>query len=69
MSETLSGVYKFELVRYMCIYVCIGMCGIIVAHATEELCHSHFLYVPAVSNVLTKNVLKLNCALGFVFSI
>ena len=39
-----------------------------------ELGHSHFLYVPAVSNVVTngigtKNVLKWNCALGFVFSI
>ena len=22
MSETLSGVYKFELVRYMCVYIC-----------------------------------------------
>ena len=41
-----------------------------------ELGHSHFLYVPSVSNVLTtgngtgtKNVLKWNCALGFEFSI
>ena len=40
-----------------------------------ELGHSHFLYVPAVSNVVTngkgtgtKNVLR-NRALGFVFSI
>ena len=57
-SETLSGVYKFELVRYVCIYIYIyGMWA--------ELSHSHFLYVPAVSNVLTngngtgtKNVLK-----------
>ena len=30
-SETLSGVYKFELVQYM--YG--GMCAIIVAHATH----------------------------------
>ena len=22
MSETLSGVYKFELVQYMCVYIC-----------------------------------------------
>ena len=41
-----------------------------------ELGHSHFLYVPAVSNVVTngngmgtKNVLKGTCALGFEFSI
>ena len=41
-----------------------------------ELGHCHFLYVPAVSNVVstgngtgTKNVLKWNCALGFEFSI
>ena len=41
-----------------------------------ELGHSHFLYVPAVSNVVTngngtgtKNVLKRNRALGFEFSI
>ena len=41
-----------------------------------ELGHYHFLYVPAVFNVVTsgngtgtKNVLKWNCALGFEFSI
>ena len=41
-----------------------------------ELGHCYFLYVPAVSNVVTtgngtctKNVLKWNCALGFEFSI
>ena len=41
-----------------------------------EFGHSHFLYVPAVSNVATngngtgtKNVLKRNRALGFVLSI
>ena len=41
-----------------------------------ELGHSHLLYVPAVSNVVTtrnstgtKNIYKLNRALGFVFSI
>ena len=31
-SETLSGMYKFELVRY--IYMYGGTCSIIVAHAT-----------------------------------
>ena len=41
-----------------------------------ELGHSHFLYVPTVSNVVTngngtgtKKVLKWNRALGFKFSI
>ena len=41
-----------------------------------ELGHYHFLYVPAVLNVVTTgnctgmlNVLKWNCALGFEFSI
>ena len=41
-----------------------------------ELGHCHFLYLPAVSNVVTtgngtgtKNVLKWNRALGFEFSI
>ena len=35
-SETLSGVYKFELMRYVYIYIYMygGMCAIIVAHAT-----------------------------------
>ena len=32
-SETLSGVYKFELVRYVYIYMYEGMYAIIVAHA------------------------------------
>ena len=41
-----------------------------------ELVHCHFLYMPAVLNTVTtgngtgtKNVLKLNRALGFEFSI
>ena len=41
-----------------------------------ELGHSHFLYVPAISDVVTngngmgtKNIFKWNCALGFEFSI
>ena len=34
-SETLSGVYKFELVRYVCIYIYMygGTYVILVAHA------------------------------------
>ena len=42
----------------------------------SELGHCHFLYLPAVSNVVitgndtgTKNILKWNRALGFEFSI
>ena len=53
---------------------------VIVAHAmlcnVAELGLSHFLYVPAVSNIVTagngmgtKNVLKWNHTLWFVFSI
>ena len=41
-----------------------------------ELGHCHYLYVPAVVNIVTngngmgtKNVLIWNCALGFEFSI
>ena len=76
-SETLSGVYKFELVRYVHIYIYIwryvchisSACHVCVMWA--ELCHSHFLYVPVVSNVVTygngtgtKNVLKGTVRLG-----
>ena len=36
-SETLSGVYKFELVRYVYIYIYMygGTYAILVAHATH----------------------------------
>ena len=68
--EILSGVYKFELVRYIYIYcICMDVChNSNVCHAYvmwAELGHCHFLYVPAVLNVVTngngtgtKNVLK-----------
>ena len=61
-----------------------GMYAIIVAHSSAchayvmwaELGHCHFLYMPAVLNIVTtgngtgtKNVLKWNRALGFVFRI
>ena len=84
MSETLSGVYKFELVRYIYIYIYIYVwryvCHISSAcHAYvmwAELGHCQFLYVPAVLNIVTtgnstgtKNVFKWNRALGFEFSI
>ena len=79
MSETLSGVYKFELVRHIYIYVWRYVCHISSAcHAYvmwAELGQCHFLYVPAVLNIVTsgngtgtKNVLKWNRALGFEFS-
>ena len=76
-SETLSGVYKFELVRYVYIYIYVwryvchisSACHVYVMWA--ELGHSHFLYVSAVSNVVTngngmgtKNVLKGTVRLG-----
>ena len=77
MSETLSGVYKFELVWYIYIYMYVwryichnsSACHVYVMWA--ELGRSHFLYVPAVSNVVTngngmgtKNVLKRTVRLG-----
>ena len=37
-SETLSGVYKFELVRYIYIYIYGRTCAIIVAHAANTYC-------------------------------
>ena len=66
-NETLSEVYKFELVRYVYVWRCVchnsSACHVYVMWA--ELSHSHFSYVPAVSNVVTngngmgtKNVLK-----------
>ena len=67
MSETLSGVYKFELVRYVYVwrYVCHNSSACHVYVMWAELGHSHFSYVPAVSNIVTnensmgtKNVLK-----------
>ena len=80
MSETPSVVYKFELVRYIYVYVWRYVChNSSACHAYvmwAELGHCHFLYVPAVLNVVTtgngtgtKNVLKWNRVLGFEFSI
>ena len=78
-SETLSGVYKFELVRYIYIYIYVWryVChNSSACHAWVELDHYHFLYVPAILNAVTtgnststKNVFKWNRALGFEFSI
>ena len=71
-SETLSGVYNFELVQYMCHNS--SACHEYVMWA--DVGHCHFLYMPAVLNIVatgnstgTKNVLKLNRVLGFEFSI
>ena len=57
-------------------YVCHNSCACHAYVMWAEFGHSHFLYVPAVSNVVitgngtgTKNVLKWNRALWFVFSI
>ena len=63
VSETLSGVYKFELVRYVYIYIYVyiyvwryvchnsSACRAYVMWA--ELVHCHFLNVPAVLNEVT----------------
>ena len=55
---SLLTTYKFELVRYMCIYIYMEVrvtnssaCYVYVMW--EELGHCHFLYVLAVSNVVT----------------
>ena len=59
VSETLSGVYKFELVRYMYMYILYTYVWRYVCHNSSachayvmwvELDHIYFLYVPAVSN-------------------
>ena len=81
-SETLSGVYKFELVRYIYIYIYIYVWRYVCHNSSAchvmwaELGHCHFLYMPAVLNVVTtgngtgtKNVLKWNRVLGYEFSI
>ena len=78
-SESLSGVYKFELVRYIYIvwrYVCPNSSACHAYVMWAELVHCHFLYVPAVLNVVTtgngtgtNNFLKWNRALWFEFSI
>ena len=82
-SETLSGVYKFELVRYVYIYIYVwryvfhnsSACHVYVMWA--ELGHSHFLYICAsrfkCSNQWKrhghKKCFKRNRALWFEFSI
>ena len=60
---------------YVCIYMEVHVLNSSTCHVCiiwAELRHYHFLYVPAVSNVVatgnsmgTKNVLKWNRALGF----
>ena len=72
-SETLSGVYKLELVRYIYVwrYVCHNSSACYVYVMWAELGRSHFLYMPAVSNAVingngmgTKHVLKGTVRLG-----
>ena len=62
-SETLSGVYKFELVQYIYVYIYIYVCvWRYVCHNSSachayvmwaELGHYHFLYVPAFLYIVT----------------
>ena len=61
---------------YVWRYVCHNSSACHAYVMWEELGHYHFLYVPAVLNVVTtengmdtKNILKLNRTLGFEFSI
>ena len=78
--DTIRGVQIRAGAVYIYIYVWRYVChNSSACHAYviwAELDHCHFLYVPAVLNVVTtgndtgtKNVLKWNCALGFEFSI
>ena len=82
MSETLSGVYKFELVLYICIYICMYVWRYVCHNSSAchayvmwaELGHCHLLYVPVVSIAVTtgnrhNKCIKWNRALRFVFSI
>ena len=71
LTEHISSIYI-----YVWRYVCQNSSACHAYVMWEELGHCHFLYVPAVLNVVTtgngtgtKNVLKWNCALGFEFSI
>ena len=71
LTEHISSKYIY-IWRYLCHYS--SACHAYVMW--EELGHCHFLYVPAVLNVVstgngtgTKNVLKRNRALRFEFSI
>ena len=72
-SETLSGLYKFEMVRYIYVwrYVCLNSSACHAYVMWAELGHFHFLYMPAVLNVVpigngtgTKNVVNGTVRLG-----
>ena len=78
--DTIRGVQiragAVRIYIYVWRYVChiSSACHVYIMWA--ELGHSHFLYVPAVSNVVTngngtgtKNVIEWNRVLGFEFSI
>ena len=78
--DTIRGVQIRAGAVYICVYVWKYVChNSSACHAYVtwvEIDHCHFLYVPAVLNVVTtgngtgtKNVLKWNRALGFEFSI
>ena len=71
LTEHISSIYI-----YVWKYVCHNSSACHAHVMWAELIHCHFLYVPAVLNVVTtgngtgtKNVLKWNRALGFEFSI
>ena len=75
-TKDLSPVYNYHIYIYVWRYVChnSNACRAYVLWA--ELGHCHFLYIPAVFNVVTtgnstgtKNALKWNHVLGFEFSI
>ena len=74
---TLSGVYKFELVQYMCIYIYVwryvchnsSACHAYVMWAELGHCHFYTRLVTTGNGTGTNNVLKWNRALGFEFSI
>ena len=60
----------------ICVYVCHNSSACHAYIMWVELGHCHFLYVPAILNIVTtgngtgtKNVFKWNRALGFEFSI
>ena len=67
VRHSLSGVYKFKLVRYMYIYIYVCMHNSCACHVYDvmwvDLGHSHILYVPAVSNVVTNESSLLSTAL------
>ena len=74
-NSSWCGIYIYIYI-YVWRYVCHNSSSCHAYVMWAELGHCHFLYMPAVLNVVTtgngtgtKNVLKWNRALGFEFSI